>query len=232
MKIMDKDAIAVYDSSIDWLDGSDKTQRNTYRGFEIVTRPLNLENMIDFIKRLTEKRHEKLRSWHVGTAGIHIHVARNRQKKDRNGRRVPNLTEIEIGKLLMFVNEPKNRHMIKHIARRYNAKYARFQNKRIIDCRDKSKDCHYDAINTNKDHTIEFRIFRGTLNQETILSYLQFIYAAIAFVRITPANSKSLSFIRFLEWLSRTPKSQYRHLKKRLETYGKSNQLELGGEEA
>lgn len=213
--IVKNDAITVFDRSIDEVD-TERHIPNTFRGFEIVTRPMGYRNMIRFINNLTEKRHEYLRSWDVKTAGIHIHYNRAL------------LSKTEIGKLLVFINDENNRYMVRHIARRENPRYARLRPKRIVDYSDVSRECHYDAINTNKPHTIEFRIFRGSLKKETILSYIQFVYSAIEFVRNTA--SEDLTHLEYLRWLGTTNKSSYRELKDRVSTLGIEDQLEVGGE--
>lgn len=226
LNIIGNDAIMVYDASIDYIDGSKKTKPNCFRGFEIVTRPLNYDNMIKFVNNLSDKRHQLLRSWDVKTTGIHIHF--NKKK----------LTKIEIGKLHVFINEMKNRSMIKHIARRVDTHYAKLINKKITDYSRIIKDdkaiikniCHYDALNVTKPRTIEFRIFRGSLKKETLLSYIQFVYSSIEFVKNTPISL--LTSVNYVKWImTRTNKSEYRELKQRLSTYGKRGQLEVGGED-
>lgn len=238
MKLLGNNAIAVYDRSIDEIDTT-RHIPNVFRGFEIVTRPMNRENVVDFINNISEKRHESLRSWDVETTGVHIHVARMKSVMSKDGRvkQIPNITKFQIGKLLVFINNPLNRQFIKHIARRYNTTYARLREKKITDHKDMSRECHYDALNTNKTHTIEFRIFRGSLAKDTLMSYLQFVESSIEFVKCTPAvefiNNTSISnltFSRYIDWLGTTDKSKYRDLKARVATYGKRGQLSVGGE--
>lgn len=229
-KILGNDAITVFDRSIDEVD-TERHIANTYRGFEIVTRPMNYKNMIKFIDNLTEKRHPNLRSWDVKTTGIHIHVARNKCYIDNKTKQLyqkPFITKIEIGKLLVFINNPFNIDFVTHVARRNNSRYARLTTKRIVDYRDSRRECHYEAVNTNKPNTIEFRIFRGTLNKDTIYSYIQFVFASIEFVRKTSA--KNLTFTKFIKWLDKTDKSSYRQLKERISKFGEKGQLEIGGE--
>lgn len=216
-ELTNQDAITVYDSSIDYLDGSAKTKPNTYRGFEIVTRPMNERNMIKFIYKLTENKHKLLKSWYVETCGIHIHYSRK------------HLTKIEIGKLLKFINEPGNNRLIKFVARRYNPKYAPLSPKKITDCKIKPKD-HYHALNLSKNPTIEFRIFKGSLKRDTLLSYVQFVKSSIAFVRNTSACD--LTAERYLEWIQTTQRSLYRELKDYLKTLTPKGKLILiGGDE-
>lgn len=215
--IIDKDAIMVYDSSIDYKD-REQGIMNDWRGFEIVTRPMNLRNMVKFINNLSQNRHKLLCSWDVETTGIHIHISRRLLKR------------IELGKLLVFINNPKNARLIKFIARRDNQRFARLGEKRILDYKDTRRECHYEALNTNKPHTIEFRIFRGSLDQKTLMSYIQFVRSAVAFVKQTPAD-KLLEDV-YLEFLHKSDKSSYRDLKDHLGKLSKKGELQyIGGDE-
>lgn len=211
--LVDGDAILKYDSSIDYLDGSKKQHPNDYRGFEIVTRPMTYKNSKKFLSDLVDNRPDELRSWQVGTTGVHIHV----NKKY--------LSKLEIGKLLLFINNSKNRPFITFIAKRENKKYAKFLKRNILDYGDDSHNCHYYALNTSKPYTIEFRMFRGTLNKTTLLSYLQFVKSLIEFIKIHSISGKApyvstklngLSYKLYLSWLFSTNRSQYRELKYRI----------------
>lgn len=193
-------AITLYDSSIDYIDKSNGIE-NQYKGFEIVSRPLTYKNILGFIKHLSENRHPLLRCWEVGTTGIHIHV--NKQF----------LSNIDIGKILIFINDKKNRKFIKMIAKREDGKYAKFVPRTMADYCDDSPECHYYAINTNKPHTIEFRIFRGTLNQVTMLSYIQFVKSLIEYVKSNSINS--LKYSDYVNWLMNTT-TQYPELTSRI----------------
>lgn len=217
VNLVNNDAILKYDSSIDYLDGSEKKQPNCYKGFEIVTRPMTYKNSVNFIKELTDNRHNLLRSWEVGTTGIHIHV--NKEY----------LSKLDIGKLLLFINSERNRHFITFIAKRENKKYAKFIKRNILDYKDKSHNCHYYALNTSKPNTIEFRMFRGTLNKNTLLSYLQFVKSLIEFIKCSPIGGKApyisthntkLNVDNYVNWLLfNTERSQYRELKNRVAKY-------------
>ena len=158
-----------------------------------------------FIQKLCKKHHKLLESWEVETTGLHIHVSRN------------SLTKMQIGKILVFINHPKNRDLVNFIARRENRRYARLSAKKITDCYDNSPECHYNAINTNKNDTIEFRIFRGSINYETVISYLEFVIAVIEFITVS-SSEKLENPNDFLDWLNSTNESQFRSLKKRLLT--------------
>lgn len=185
-ELVKDDAIILYDSSIDYINKNEGIE-NVFKGFEIVTRPLTYKNMNKFIRNLSKNRNSLLRSWEVGTTGVHIHVSKQY------------LSNMDIGKMLVFTSDKKNRKFIKMIAKREDAKYAKFVPRTLADFNDSSPECHYYAINTNKPNTIEIRIFRGTLNENTLISYLQFVKSLIEYVKTN--NVSDLSYVNYLEWL-------------------------------
>lgn len=223
MDIIKQDAILVFDRSIDEVD-VEQHIKNDYRGFEIVSKPLSRRDMLKYINNLCDKRHKNLLSWDVKTAGIHIHMA----KKNPTNDKVPFLTRIDIGKLLVFVNNPKNQELIKFVGRRYNQRYARFSNKTILDYKNNHPDCHYEILNTNKPHTIEFRMFRGSMKKEIILSYIQFVWSLIDFIKHTPKEFLLTEY--YLNWLGSSCNSKFRELKARMNDFGKKDMMEIGGD--
>jgi hypothetical protein len=123
-------------------------------GFEIVTAPAPLEEHY--------KRFEKFRSktkgltCESGRAGMHVHVSR-----------AP-LTQLQIGKLLVFINDPNNRPHIKKIASRDSNGFCKSSVKKIRDVRHDAGD-RYQSINLQNRATIEYRIFKATTNVDSIL---------------------------------------------------------------
>lgn len=201
IELVGNNAILKYDSSIDWVNKQEQVD-NDYKGFEVVTRPMVYKNALRFLREFCKNRHPLLRSWEVGTCGLHIHVSK------------ACLSSFEIGKILLFINNKGNRKFIKMIAKREDKRFAKFLTKKIMDYKNMSPDCHYEAINTSKKHTIEFRIFRGTLNSKTVVSYLQFVKSVIEFVRVT--SLEDLNPGKYTEFLFSTERSSYRELKDRI----------------
>ncbi|MCZ2443807.1 MAG: hypothetical protein LC101_08555 [Flavobacteriales bacterium] len=206
--LIKSDGILKYDVTIDNIN---ELELNRYCGFEIVTRPMNYKNAKQFLKRLAKGHHPLLRSWEVGTTGIHIHV----NKKF--------LRPIEIGKILLFINSTVNKDFIIAIAGRSSDKYAAFTDKKVTDYSETSEDCHYYAVNVSNKDTVEFRIFKGSLNERKLLVYLDFVESLIEFVKVThvggaPISSKrnQLIYRNYINWLNNTNRSQYRELKERI----------------
>ena len=55
----------------------------------------------------------------------------------------------------------------------------------------KSADRYY-AVNLSNHTTIEFRVFRGTLNINTFMATLQFVESVIQFIKTIPINNHQL----------------------------------------
>jgi hypothetical protein len=174
-------------------------------GFEIVTAPASLAvHQEKWTELLNDKSLVRgMKSWNATknshgdtSCGMHIHVSR-----------AP-LSQITIGKLMVFVNSPENTHHIEKIAGRPSNFYSRIIEKKITDgtplcggCdkRKKGNSNHsycrrcktttssylpgnaqrFQAINLQNDATIEFRLFRGTLLLEHVLANIEFVDALI-----------------------------------------------------
>lgn len=142
---------------------------HTKLGFEIVTAPTGLNVQRERWKSLEKaKAFKTFRAWDTGTCGFHVHVSRD------------SLSPLQIGRILVFINHPNNRYFIEVVAGRSSNKYTKFINKRLSDCEvvDESK---YMAVRTNKPNSIEFRIFRGTVNYRHIIRNIEFCDAVCDF---------------------------------------------------
>lgn len=173
VNVLGKDFIfAKHDGSI---VRNDKT---CLQGLEIVSAPASIEIHRErwpaFEKALHYKR---LRSWDTKSCGFHVHITRE------------SLSTLQIGRILVFINHPKNRDFIEKVAgrsvRRWNelgiekgfAKFAaRKLSSALIDDQDK-----YLAVRTNLEHTIEFRFFRGTVRPRHIIRNIEFSNAVCDF---------------------------------------------------
>lgn len=65
----------------------------------------------------------------------------------------------------------------------------------------KGVNARYDALNTTNRNTVEFRMFKGTMNGTTIMRYLEFTDALVRFVANTSATDSGLHFSTFIKWL-------------------------------
>lgn len=195
--LVNSDAILKEDSSISNCD---------YEGFEIVTRPMTLANQLDFWAKFLDRKPDDLRSYDVETCGLHIHVSRK------------SVSQLTIGKLLVFLNDPKHEALIKRIAQRYNNGYAQAKVKKLTDCKHKGN--RYEMLNLLPANTIEFRLFRGTLNRNRLLACIEFTAVLIEFCETH--SHQHITEKAFRAFVEKMPKNK--HLKTILNIDAEDNQ--------
>ena len=148
-------------------------------GFEIVSHPMSLDyhinnmNWSDVFEKAVQMDY---RSHNTSTCGLHIHCSRSAFGKDHEQ------VEQTIGRIVFFVEKHWN-ELVKFSRRtsenlnRWAAKYATISNT-TEETYKKAKDKRmgrYVAVNLENYDTIEFRLFRGTLNHKTFIATLQLV---------------------------------------------------------
>jgi hypothetical protein len=156
------------------------------RGFEIITQPLGLDKHAELWKWLSDSQHivKYLRSHDTSTCGLHVHVSK------------AGLTKMQISKMVAFVNHPDNYSFIQKIARRSSSTYAAVRFDKKASNAYRTGVSRYEAVNLENRSTVEFRIFRGTLKYDTLMTAIEFVNALTLFCadtsgygfKLTPAN--------------------------------------------
>lgn len=150
-------------------------------GIEIVSHPATLEyhvGRMPWQKIMAIALENDWRSHDTNTCGLHIHVSRKffgdtEEKQD-----------LSIAKLILLNNRFWDSHITK-IARRTESSYAKRNvcfdsattKETIRTLCDKMKNntlSRYQAINLQNRNTVEFRMYKGTLNYNTFIATLQF----------------------------------------------------------
>ena len=168
-----------------------------YAGFEVVTGPMGLNKHRELWGKLeTFELYKMLRSWDTDTCGFHVHISRD------------SLTSLQIGRMLMFVNAKYNKRLIEVVAGRSEKKYTRYIPKNITDVlhpervRNPDENNPHDAsrrvaLNLCNDKTVEFRIFRGTINPSHIIRNMEFCDAVCNFCYPAARSFKELTHPKF-----------------------------------
>jgi len=164
-------------------------------GFEIVSHPATWEWWrtadLDFTDSLRE---QGFRSYNTDTCGMHVHVSRNV------------LSQLDIYKLLKFCKNAPG--FLLKVSRRKKANLQRWaaigrEEPGVLVCKVKggfnSPACRYEAVNVTGGSTVEFRLFRGTLDKAAIKRNLAFVQALILYCKET--SIKKLSSSLFRKWL-------------------------------
>lgn len=166
-------------------------------GFEIVTRPDCPSVHKRIFNEILAKPavRDTTNSWKSGRCGIHIHVSR-----------AP-LGKLWLGRILVLVNSVSMSTIVRTVAGRYNETYSNVSAKQLTDGGRNGRN-RYDAVNTSGDKTIEFRIFRGTLNRESFLKNVEFVEAVLAYCKpCVCGNRKAADAGAFCEFVRRHRKA-------------------------
>jgi hypothetical protein len=156
--------------------------------------------------------------------GLHVHICK------------ADMSTLHGAKMILFINDPANHKLIKAIARRDSSGFAKFKNKQLdkdwlksaMTCESKRSQLRnlnhdrYEALNFKNDKTVEFRLFKGSLVFETIMSCLEFTYATWFFTR--DASTKNMTIDGFLKFICA---NENRGDTKFLRAYLKSKGFEL-----
>ena len=156
-----------------------KHDGSIHNGFEIVSHPATLEYHrydIDWEELMRRALELGYRSHDTDTCGLHVHVSRNAlgntyDEQDETISKILYFVESNWNYILKFTRRTENN--LSHWASRYGLEPT------VSDTYKKAKGDYnrYRCINLQNDHTIEFRVFRGTLKYTTFLATLQFVHA-------------------------------------------------------
>lgn len=146
-------------------------------GMEIVTHPMTLEYHKNFCWDDIMRKAVSLgyRSHQTSTCGLHVHVNRtafsdNREEQDEIISRILYFIEHHWNELLKFSR--RSEYTMNRWAARYGYEHTP---KAIMDKAKKSCCGRYAAVNLCNYHTIEFRMFRGTLKYNTFIASIELV---------------------------------------------------------
>lgn len=130
-------------------------------GFEIVTRPAPLAYTKAVITKAAGAAiNASCSSFNTKTCGFHVHVARE------------SLSDLQVGKLLAFIQAGENKAALEKIAMRNCDRWAKLGSDLKVTDKPENR---YTALNLENSATIEFRIFKGNLKAETLCIWLDFV---------------------------------------------------------
>ena len=145
-------------------------------GMEIVSHPATLEYHLskkaDYKALFRDMRESGWRSHDDGTCGLHVHISLKAMER-KNPSAVHNLLILADrfwDELVRFSR--RTERQLDRWAKRYAAKGKPYAS--IKDMAKRERD-RYMAINLENTHTVEIRMFRGTLNVDTFFATLQLV---------------------------------------------------------
>jgi hypothetical protein len=195
-------------------------------GFEIVTHPMTHDyfknHAPEFWEVIDGLRNDfRMKAWSARTAGLHIHLSR---AGFNNGAHIHRFLQ------LVYANPD----FYSKMAGRSSDRWAKFDD---IQRYDVSKDKHvktfkhklarygdnhsdrYSAVNTLNRNTLEMRIFRSTLNADTIKSALDLAHASVEYTRSLTVGqivNGALERMKFIQYIHDN-KDTYAHLISRMD---------------
>lgn len=154
-------------------------------GAEMVSHPCTIKYWMQMKQKMAEE-FEKIvragfRSHDTTTCGYHIHISRNslgktKQEQDDVIDRIILITEVFKQELKRFSRRKSYGYC--HFASESGSGYSEQVMDDLEKCKRFKDHCsdRYLVINNNNRNTVEFRVFRGTLNIETFIATLQFVH--------------------------------------------------------
>ncbi len=190
-----------------------KSDGSLEEGMEIITHPMTLDyhlNSFCWEDVMHECVRLGYRSHQTSTCGLHIHVNR-----DSLGKTSDEQEEV-ISRILYFVEHHWN-ELLKFSRRseyamnRWAARYGYESDpKAILDKAKKGNKGRYAAVNLCNYHTVEFRMFRGTLKLNTLIAALQMVDRICnAAVSMSDEQMQKLSWSDFVSEITEPELIQY-----------------------
>ena len=153
-----------------------KTDGSLDDGMEIITHPMSLEYHKEFCWEDIMHHAVRLgyRSHQTSTCGLHVHVNRdslgeNREEQDEVISRILYFVEHHWNEMLKFSRRSE------YAMNRWAARYGYENSPKAIMDKAKKNYGRYVAVNLCNYHTIEFRLFRGTLKYNTLIATLELV---------------------------------------------------------
>ena len=169
-------------------------------GFEMVSIPATLgyhETIWKPFLRSDIRKH--IVSYMRESCGIHIHMSKEC------------FSATALGKFVNFINSPHNTKFIDTIAQRRSGHYCSRAdvpvtsglNRDVLIDKEKVRHGKYTSVNLTKPHTIEVRIFKGTLAFPQVMKNFEFCHALHKYVTFHASINpvKSLFFEHFCSWI-------------------------------
>ena len=183
-----------------YLKDDSSIGRGGYTGFELVSHPLSFGHWTSQMSNLWQgleylRDNEQARSWDAESCGIHIHTSRAGFKSGAHTHRWLTLIYKNAPEMMKFAGRKSDYAKFNDVWQydEYDRPY--FSVKHKLDGRSHTE--RYSAVNTQNEHTLELRFFRGTTKPSGVLSAIELAHASIEYTRdMTLADVK----LGMLKW--------------------------------
>ena len=186
-------------------------------GFEIVTHPMTHDFYMNQASELWNtlehlRSRMSMRSWGTSTCGLHVHISRAGFKSGAHMHRFLNL---------VYSNE----EFYSMLAGRSSSRWAKFDDVKHSEFLGRDEDGNrsykiwnsfrdkiergrhsdrYSAVNTQNAHTLEMRIFKGSIKSSTVRAAISLAHASVEFTRdltVQDVASGALNSETFMQYI-------------------------------
>lgn len=185
------------ENNSDWSICCEDGSLNRTPGYEIKTAPMSLElHQERWATALSRDAWATdVRSWNTSTCGLHVHVSR-----------AP-LSPLTIGKIVCFMNSDSSVPFVIALAGRssfYHGDYDKEKASKSAAALEKHAidppRSRYEAVNLCNRDTIEFRVFKGTVDTTHVLADIEFCDALVRW-SMTNTVQECDSVPAFMAWV-------------------------------
>lgn len=180
-----KESVELINDNLDWAYC--KTDSSLDCGIEIVTHPCSLEYHMEkkdvYKKTFSQLVDNKWRSHDTTTCGLHVHVSRDCLGDSTSDK------ELTVAKIMLIIDNLWDKGLVT-FTRRKESELNRWAKRYCLakdDVVESSKQCkgmgRYFALNLTNTNTIEFRLFKGTLNIDTYMATIQLVSNIVDFAK-------------------------------------------------
>ena len=179
-----------------------------YRGFEMVSHPATLDYFaegknlwatLDYLRKV-----HSARSWDAKSCGLHIHISRTGFKGGAHTHRFLSLIYKNSDKMMKLGGRKSRYAQFNDVWQYDEFDRPYFTLKHKVAHPSRSITERYSAVNTQNEHTLELRFFRGTMNPEGVLSAIQLAHATVEYTRnltLSDVKMGALSWEWFADWI-------------------------------
>ncbi len=185
-----------------YLKDDSSIGRGGHVGFELVSHPLsfgywnnemtNLWQGLDYLRD-----NEQARSWDAESCGIHIHVSRSGFKSGAHTHRWLTLIYKNAPEMMKFAGRKSDYAKFNDVWQYDEFDRPYFTVKHKLDRRSHTE--RYSAVNTQNEHTLELRFFRGTTRPSGVLSAIELAHASIEYTRDMTLSDVKLGMLKW-DW--------------------------------
>lgn len=179
-----------------------------YSGFEMVSHPATLDYFtnnknlwltLDYLKRV-----HTARSWDAKSCGLHIHISRAGFKSGAHTHRFLSLIYKNSDKMMRLAGRKSTYAKFNDVYKydEFDRPYFTLADK--VANPNNAMTERFSAVNTQNEHTLELRFFRGTMNPDGVMSALQLAEATVEYTRdltLSDVKMGALSWLWFSDWI-------------------------------